>query len=70
VADFQKQEVERYKYPLEPWIYKLQDSRKAIVGPALKKKAQISCRPREHFFLKNERPVYVNILSVVRDAAA
>lgn len=30
----------------------------------------MSCRPREHYFLKTERPACVNILGLVRDAAA
>lgn len=46
------------------------DGRKAVVGPVFRKKAQVSIKPRDHQFLKPERPGSVNILAVVKDAAA
>ncbi|CDW73136.1 UNKNOWN [Stylonychia lemnae] len=70
IDDYRKQEIERYKYPLDPWMYSITDGRKAIVGPVFRKRAQIQNRPREHLFLKSERPPGVNILALVRDAAA
>lgn len=39
IEDYRKQEIERYKHPLDPWMYKLFEGRKAIVGPVFRKRA-------------------------------
>eukprot|EP00347_Sterkiella_histriomuscorum_P021659 403333211 len=70
MEEYRKQEYDRYKFPLNPWMYNISDGRKAIVGPVYRKKAQLQSKPKEHPFLKNHRPPAVNILAVVRDAAA
>lgn len=70
IDDYRRQERERYKIPHLPFVYNLLDGRKAVVGPVFRKKAQVSSKPRDHMFLKPERPPGVNILAVVRDAAA
>lgn len=41
IDDYRRQELDRYKYPLNPWMYNISDGRKAIVGPVFRKKAQI-----------------------------
>ena len=41
VADYRRQESDRYKNPLDPWNYYLPDERNSIVGPVYRKKAQI-----------------------------
>lgn len=41
-----------------------------IVGPAIRKRAQMRSAPIHHVLLKTERPPFVSILSVVRDAVA
>ncbi len=56
--------------PLDPWVYYLHDGRTSIVGPVYRKKAQIQSKPREHLFMKSERPAAANILAIVRDAAS
>jgi nuclear factor related to kappa-B-binding protein len=40
-----------------------------VVAPVCKKNA-LNSKPREHFLLKTERPSYITILCLVRDAAA
>jgi hypothetical protein len=71
IETFRAQERERYKQPTKPWIYSCQDGSKAIVAPVAKKITNTqNSKPREHFLLKAERPSYITILCLVRDAAA
>ena len=71
VKDFQRQEVERYKHPRQPWEYTLLDGTKCVVGPLLKKaKGAINTKARDHILLKQDRPSYITILALVRDAAS
>jgi hypothetical protein len=72
VQEYQQQEKERYKYPHLPWEYKNPDDSSSIVAPVLKKiyTQATSSKPREHLLLKSDRPSYVTILSLGRDAAA
>lgn len=70
VNDYRRQETDRYKNPLDAWIYNLPDGRQAIVGPVYRKKAQIQAKPREHLFLKSDRPPSATILAIVKDAAS
>jgi nuclear factor related to kappa-B-binding protein len=68
---FWKQEIDRYKNPLVAYTFNCIDGSKATVAPAAKKLLSgMSSKPRQHELLKNERPPYVTILSLVRDAAA
>jgi hypothetical protein len=39
VEDYKRQETERYKNPLDPWVYYIHDGRTSIVGPVYRKKA-------------------------------
>ncbi len=41
IADYRRQEGERYKNPLEPWLYYIPENATSIVGPVYRKKAQI-----------------------------
>jgi len=71
VDRFREQENDRYNNPTRPWTYHLPEGGTAIVAPVAKKisTAQNS-KPREHFLLKADRPSYITILCLVRDAAA
>jgi hypothetical protein len=71
VKEYQRQELERYKNPHLPWEYINPDKSISIVAPVLKKMpSSISAKPREHAMLKQDRPAYVTILCLARDAAA
>lgn len=66
-----KQEKDRYSNPLNPYTFTCIDGSKVTVGPVAKKLISgVSQKPRQHELLKNERPTYVTILSLVRDASA
>ncbi|CAD8173148.1 unnamed protein product [Paramecium octaurelia] len=66
-----KQERERYQNPLQPYTFTCIDGSKVTVAPVAKKLISGSSqKPRQHELLKNERPTYVTILSLVRDASA
>lgn len=71
VEQYRQQERDRYSNPTRPWTYLCFDGAPAIVAPVAKKisTAQNS-KPREHFLLKADRPSYITILCLVRDAAA
>ena len=43
---------------------------RVIVAPVAKKLTTVGAKPREHFLLKQERPSYITIQCLVRDAAA
>ena len=67
---FRKQEIERYKNPHLPWEYKLLNGNRAIVAPVFKKSKTIISKARDHKLFKEDKPPYITILSVVRDAAS
>lgn len=70
IKDFQKQETERYKNPHLPWLYNNFDGSTCIVAPVLKKfPTNSNSKPRDHVLLRPERPSYVTILCLARDAA-
>ena len=50
-------------------IFSLINNR-VIVAPVGRKLIAIGSKPREHFLLKQERPSFITILCLVRDAAA
>jgi hypothetical protein len=70
VEYFRKQEIERYKNPHLPWEYKSLNGNRAIVAPVFKKSKTIIAKARDHKLFKDDKPPYITILSVVRDAAA
>lgn len=71
VIEFQRQELERYKKPHLPWKYTNYDGSVSVVAPILKKILTTSqTKPREHVLLKPDRPSYITILCLVRDAAS
>ena len=69
---YRKQEIQRYKFPHLPWIfYSLDGLSKFIVGPVLKRPPPSGIsKPRDHPMLKKERPGYITILCLARDAAS
>jgi hypothetical protein len=71
IETFQKNELERYKNPHLPWIYNDIEGKATIVAPVLKKiLTGNSNKPRDHVLLKSDRPSYVTILCLARDAAS
>ena len=68
IMNYREQERQRYLYPQRQWTYELEDGMKVCVAPLGKR--QGNAKPREHILLKKERPPYITILSLVRDAAA
>jgi nuclear factor related to kappa-B-binding protein len=69
IESFQKQETERYKVPERPFVYEINKS-KYIVAPMKRVVGNGGNKPREHFLLKTDRPAHINLLCLVRDAAA
>ena len=61
---------ERYKHPQKPWEYTLSNGNVAIVAPLISSPKSITSKPRDHELLKMERPPYITLLALVRDAAA
>jgi hypothetical protein len=71
IENFQKNELERYKNPHLAWIYNDIEGKATIVAPVLKKVITgNSNKPRDHVLLKSDRPSYVTILCLARDAAS
>eukprot|EP01016_Furgasonia_blochmanni_P036091 TRINITY_DN4073_c0_g1_i10.p1 TRINITY_DN4073_c0_g1~~TRINITY_DN4073_c0_g1_i10.p1 ORF type:complete len:476 (+),score=144.68 TRINITY_DN4073_c0_g1_i10:331-1758(+) len=70
IENYRKQERERYANPTKPYTYTCPDGTKANVAPVAKKISISNAKPREHFLLKTDRPSYITILCLVRDAAA
>ncbi len=68
IDSFHQQETERYKTPERGFEYNFNGSTVAVAP--LRRAANSLVRAREHFCLKADRPSVVNILCVVRDAAA
>eukprot|EP00795_Rhopilema_esculentum_P016579 gene16579-8002_t len=68
---FQLQERKRYENPHKPFIYKMHGF-SSIVGPVkgVFNKDTGTSKAREHALLISNRPAYVTILSLVRDAVA
>ncbi|KAH3760694.1 Nuclear factor kappa-B-binding protein [Pelomyxa schiedti] len=69
VQEFRRQEAERYRIPEQAFQYNL-PLVKSVVAPLKRVAGNPSLKPREHFMLKSNRPSFVNILPLVRDAAA
>ncbi len=71
ILEFQSQELERYKKPHLPWKYIHPDGSSSVVAPVQKKIPTLGqTKPRDHVLLKADRPSYVTILCLARDAAA
>ena len=70
IQNFRDQEKERYKHPQKPWEYTLSNGNVAIVAPLISSPKSITSKPRDHELLKMERPPYITLLALVRDAAA
>ena len=70
IESFRQQEKERYKYPHKPWEYSLSNGNVAIVAPLYSSQKAMIVKARDHELLKNERPPYITLLALVRDAAA
>lgn len=70
IENYRRQETERYKNPTQPWSYQLEDSSFTVVAPVSKKIASVNIKPRDHQCLKPDRPGYLTLLSLTRDAAA
>ena len=70
INSYRIQEKERYKYPQKPWEYTLSDGNIAIVAPLFSSQKGLIAKARDHELLKNERPPYITLLALVRDAAA
>uniref|UniRef100_A0A6B2LHI9 Nuclear factor related to kappa-B-binding protein second winged helix domain-containing protein n=1 Tax=Arcella intermedia TaxID=1963864 RepID=A0A6B2LHI9_9EUKA len=65
---FHAQERERFENCNKPYIFDIQGV-KSIVAP-LKKSSNTSLRAREHALLIENRPGQINLLSLIRNAAA
>ena len=70
VQNFRRQEKLRYQKPLQPWEYTLSKGNIAIVAPLFNNSKAITSKARDHELLKAERPPYITLLALVRDAAA
>ncbi|VDM34109.1 unnamed protein product [Hydatigera taeniaeformis] len=73
---FQRQEEERYSRPWEPFIYN-QHGYAAVVGPVLRavggeggSRMRTALSAREHPLLRPNRPPWVSLSEIVRDAVA
>lgn len=66
---FNREEAIRYAMPGQAFSYTTIDGRKSTVAP-LKTSGKSSSRMHNHFLLNPNRPSNVNILCLVRDAAA
>ena len=70
IENYRRQETERYKNPTLPWSFQLEDGSFTIVAPVNKKVTSSNTKPRDHQCLKPDRPGYLTLLSLTRDAAA
>ena len=70
INSFRKQEKIRYLNPHLPWKYKFSNGLTSIVAPVFKKSKTVITKVREHKLLKDSKPSYLTILSLVRDAAS
>lgn len=70
-TDFQRQEKLRFEQPHKPYTYELHGYQ-SVVGPVkgvFSKKTETN-KAREHALLINDRPAFITILTLVRDAVA
>lgn len=67
---FRKEELLRYLIPDRAFSYTAVDGKKSTVAPLKEDAGKPSSKPRNHFMLKWDRPPHVNVLCLVRDAAA
>ena len=70
ILNFRQQEKLRYEKPLSPWEYTLSNGNIAIVAPLFTSSKTMISKARDHELLKAERPPYITLLALVRDAAA
>ena len=70
INSYRKQEKIRYLNPHLPWKYKFSNGLTSIVAPVFKKSKTVITKVREHKLLKDSKPSYLTILSLVRDAAS
>ena len=70
IQNFREQEKLRYEKPLQPWEYKLSNGNIAIVAPLFSSTKPLISKARGHELLKIERPPYITLLALVRDAAS
>ncbi|XP_077226590.1 uncharacterized protein LOC143859983 [Tasmannia lanceolata] len=68
-AYFREEELLRYSVPDRAFSYTAADGKKSVVAPMRCDVKPVS-KARDHFMLKPDRPPYVTILCIVRDAAA
>ncbi|XP_023326447.1 nuclear factor related to kappa-B-binding protein-like isoform X2 [Eurytemora carolleeae] len=64
--EYRQQETERYSVPTVPYEWRVQDYR-SCVGPV---KGGLAVKGKNHTMLKSKRPLYVTILTLVRDAVS
>ncbi|CAB4284405.1 unnamed protein product [Prunus armeniaca] len=69
-AYFQREEALRYLVPDMAFSYTALDGRKSAVAPLTSCSGKPSCRNRDHFMLKADRPPHITNLCLVRDAAS
>lgn len=69
VENYRRQETDRYKNPTFPWAFQLEEGT-TVVAPVNKKITSSNIKPRDHQCLKPDRPGYLTLLSLTRDAAA
>ncbi|MCL7029460.1 hypothetical protein MKW94_015353 [Papaver nudicaule] len=69
-AHFRKEEFFRYLVPYRAFLYTAADGTKSAVAPLRRVGGKFTCKVREHFMLKLDRPPCVTVLSIVRDAAS
>lgn len=67
---FHKEEALRYSIPERAFSYTAIDGQKSTVAPLRRCSGKPSSKARDHFMLKPDRPAYVTVLCLVRDAAA
>ena len=70
LKEFHRQEEERYINAHLPYTYQLNDGRSVWVAAVAKKAPVSTAKLRKHILLVDSRPSSVNLLSLVRDAAA
>jgi hypothetical protein len=70
IENYRRQETERYKNPTQAWSFQLEDGTFTVVSPISKKITSSNIKPRDHQCLKSDRPGYLTLLSLTRDAAA
>ena len=69
VAEFQKQEFDRYNRPLYPFEYRV-DSKVYSVGPIIRFEKQIKWFFHRNALLIDDRPIQVTLMAIIRDAAS